>query len=199
MEVIIIFTDWDTIKNYQNTYELSWVPQNEQVKKLSINKDKLFLIVYDQNNDVDGVLKNINNNSNVYILHHSLPKDVYLKSLQTKLQNRGCNVHLTKRSHYNDEYKFIQEIDKYGVIEETKNNTSLEKTFDQLKEMLSGCTKMDIVLEFLHKCLLNKATDYDKNKLSEDLSLSTEEKAIINNSKNDLSEIRDMLLGKIFN
>ncbi|MDD2261230.1 MAG: hypothetical protein WC446_03485 [Candidatus Paceibacterota bacterium] len=194
METIIIFTDWDSIFVNQNNYELSWVPKTFNLKPLNISKEKSILIVWDQivNENIDELSGYIPKQSRVFILHHRQPNKNLLIELETKLQKNGCEVKPTKKQHDDVEYVMIQRIDLHGV--KNPNLVELEKVFDELKGMLSGNTRIDIALEFLHKCLLNPVIDEEIDKLD----LNQEDIEIVrkctDNSFENLSAARDALL-----
>lgn len=212
MDTLVIFTDYDTIQRNQNDYKLSWVPLHEQLKKITINKcEKEFILVYDGISDFSGLIKLIPKNSNVFIIHHSLPNIKNLKKIRELLKKQLYNVKsIVKKMHTEEEYLKIQEIDacvkkdeKGNIYSFEKPNTlELNKIFDWYLDKLPSNSKLESALVFLHICLYKKPEEHNVN----DLLKAFDNKAIISlihklpsmkdqNYITQLGMLRDKLLG----
>ncbi|WP_291124933.1 hypothetical protein [Flavobacterium sp. UBA6031] len=181
METIIIFTNWQSIYEHQNETNISWIPDEQEIKIIHIDDKRTFVIAHDKilgvndgNIGFEKLIERIQKHSIVYILHHTYPENNHLEMFINTLVMKGCvcknKVPLNPaKAHYHPEYRKIQEIDTC-----VKNNYSFEnpyiegliKVFDELKSMLSGNSKLESALDFLHDCLVKNPKNFDTSKLS---------------------------------
>lgn len=182
----------DLTINLQHFIKLFWKENGYHAQAITNQKEGEIILAYDEieekkfNEFMSGYA-----GGGLYILYHINKKVDSDKTFNTDLLPKNATIkkgtHTITPGHGYYEFKKIVCGDE-------------NKSIDEIIEAVFGIdNKLNTVLEFLHKCLLNTVIDDDKKKLREDLSLSEEENAKLNNPKDNLSEIRDMLLGKIFN
>jgi len=206
MKTIIIFTDHIAIYKFQGGHVISWKPINELPKSWIVPNGKL-IVAYDQERAVDRddfklIVDEIENGSDVYILHHNHPNQDKLKKLEGLIIEKNAFVKREILKHtYDDEYKKIQDIDKY---EKGIDGIDLQEIFEWYLMRFSGENKLEVALEFLHKCLpaAPKNEDFDELKKAgfELKEKQIEELMNYNNFDSDyvktLSSVRDYLLSQ---
>lgn len=162
METIVFFANGARVNDLQS-YNLSWRTVDQQLKDIAINDQKKIIIAYDIIEEIDDLANLVSGDSKVFILRHTKPEPDIVSSLIAQLNRKNCIIEGNYQKQHDDpEYKMIQEIDKYGVIEATKNLNELEKVFDELKRLLSGDPILEAKLELLHKCLLPSSAPLQK-------------------------------------
>jgi hypothetical protein len=161
MDTIIIFTNKQRIWDLQR-FILSWTPDNNSPKKIIASDNKSFIIAWDTTTSFEDLSNLVDANANIFVLHHNSPDNANLGNLNNLLSAKSGEIKMVHKQHNDPEYKMIQEIDKYGVIEATKNLNELEKVFDELKRLLSGDPILEAKLELLHNCLLQSSAPLQK-------------------------------------
>lgn len=169
METIIIFTNSGRIYDLQE-YILSWNTNDVQLKKNEVQPLKEIIIAHDRllENDesINNLVSLVSEGSRFYLLRHTEPQIGHISILIDRLKLKACTIEGNKQKQHGDtEYNLIPKIDKYGVIEATKNLQELEKVFDELKGMLSGDQILEAKLELLHNCLVPKSVPSSLNSL----------------------------------
>lgn len=170
METIIIFTNWDRIYRTQGSYELSWVPDNNPPKKISISDNSVFIVAWDAILGFTDLVDLVNERANVYILHHTQPYKENLEQLKISLGEKKCHIKKPVQKQHNDEeYIKIQEIDacvkeENGCSFEKPNIQKLQEIFNWYLGRLGPNDKLEAALKFLHECLIEKPDDLSQLK-----------------------------------
>lgn len=164
MDTIIIFTNWQRIYDLQDHYKLSWIPENIPIQKIPVSNDKTIIIAWDEMPIFTELVNLVDNNANIYVLHHNSPNNAQLMSLNNLLSAKGCEIKMVHGQHDHIEYITIQDIDACVNVNienpqiidfiEVTDKQKLNNTFETLKGMLSGDPILEAKLDLLHKCLL---------------------------------------------
>ena len=163
--IIIIFSDWDSVYRNQASYELSWVPMDENPKKFSFSNGKL-IIAYDQEfsverDDFGEIVNEIQKGDEVYILHHTHPVREKLENFSKLLSGKGAILkRMIQKMHSEADYRKIQEIDKCLKSEAS----NLQDIFEWYLARFSIVgNKIELALEFLHECMpVKEKADIEK-------------------------------------
>lgn len=200
MKKIIVFT---------NPTSWNGLPQDPMplVDQIDLIKEGPLSVYLNESFDVSPV-ESINENGSLFLIYDEIPQDDYNNFIN------GYNDELFILYHKNDNRFNLKfpETSKI-ILKEGSHTSSYDSGYKELSELLYKNVfefekiienvfninrKLNISLEFLHKCLLRPVTAVEIENLVKDLGLDEESIRVINecsdNSYKNLSDARDVLL-----
>ncbi len=203
MNIILIFTNWDSIYRNLSYFDLKWCPDNKKpCEIIPVNERAYVIVAFDAMENIDELADKVAaiapaHSISLSVLYHKNPSGTDLASFNSALEKKEINYHFRK-SHHGDPDTFGRLIDIDANLD---NPQALEKTFYDLELKLGVNASLSQKLKLLHKCTsLEQAVKLSLDPLLAEYSQALEDFQLDLKPENHdvkLTALRDILLSSL--